>query len=443
MLKEYQKKQIINHPIISTDFELTENFSDDFQESEYLTNFRKNAWHQYQTMSFPLIKDEAWRRVNLDSLDISKLKLGGNSKTEISLPDFDKKIYSAQSVFCSGQKQIYLEDAVADSGVLLMTISDASRQYPEILKKILGQILPTDKDKFVSLSSALFEAGVLLYVPSGVKIEKPVRNIFISSDNQPVFLTRLLVFMEDASEVTFVQSFQSDSPSMNQALHIGVIEAVIEGTAKFNFVEIQDFGKNIWHISHEKIKVAESAEVNWFYAGLGSHFTKSFLELDLSGRRSAGKMKGIYFTDSDQFMDLDTRQNHLASNTTSDLLFKGILDDQSQSVWQGMIYVAPDTVNADGYQANRNLVLSSEAKTVSIPGLEILADEVRCTHGATVSEIDRDQIFYLTSRGIPRTEAEKLIVGGFIDEVLSEISHPEVKSAIQSKLLEKIDKAQL
>ncbi|HEX7975820.1 MAG TPA: SufD family Fe-S cluster assembly protein, partial [Anaerolineales bacterium] len=178
--------------------------------------------------------------------------------------------------------------------------------------------------------------------------------------------------------------------------------------------------------------------LDWIFGAVGSHLTKNFSDLDLVGQGATGRMSGFYFTDGVQHLDHDTQQNHLAQHTTSDLLFKGALRDRSRSVWQGMIYVAPGAQKTDGYQANRNLVLSSQARADSIPGLEILADDVRCTHGATVGKIDADQVFYLRSRGIPYNEAERLIVEGFFDPIMQRIPFEGVRARFQDAIIEKM-----
>jgi len=147
------------------------------------------------------------------------------------------------------------------------------------------------------------------------------------------------------------------------------------------FVELQSWGEHVYNFSHERVEVEKDGEVDWIFGAVGSHLTKNFSDLTLKGQGSRGRMSGFYFTDHEQHLDHDTQQNHLAQNTTSDLLYKGALVGHSRSVWQGMIYVAPGAAKTDGYQANRNLVLSPNARADSIPGLEILADDVRCTHG--------------------------------------------------------------
>jgi Fe-S cluster assembly protein SufD len=212
----------------------------------------------------------------------------------------------------------------------------------------------------------------------------------------------------------------------------------VESGANLRFVELQSFGTNVWNFTHERARVGKDANLDWIFGALGSHVTKNFSDLDLVAEGASGRMSGFYFTDSDQHLDHDTQQNHLAPHTTSDLLFKGALKDRSRSVWQGMIYVAPGAKKTDGYQANRNLVLSPKARADSIPGLEILADDVRCTHGATVGKIDPEPIFYLRSRGIPKADAERLVVEGFFDPIMQRIPFEGVRNRFQQAILEKL-----
>ena len=205
-----------------------------------------------------------------------------------------------------------------------------------------------------------------------------------------------------------------------------------------HFVELQSFGKNVWNFSNERARVERNGSIDWIFGAIGSHVTKNFTDLDLVGEGAVGKMSGFYFTNGNQHLDHDTQQNHLAPHTTSDLLFKGALLGESHSVWQGMIYVAPGAAKTDGYQANRNLILSNHSHADSIPGLEILADDVRCTHGATVGKIDKDEVFYLLSRGIPKQEAERLIVEGFFDPIMQRIPFEGVRSRFQKYIHNKM-----
>jgi Fe-S cluster assembly protein SufD len=221
-------------------------------------------------------------------------------------------------------------------------------------------------------------------------------------------------------------------------MHAGIIEINVEPRANLTFVELQSWGDHVWNFNHKRAQVGRDANFDWVFAAVGSKLTKDFSDLDLIGEGAVGRMSGFYFTDGNQHLDHDTQQNHLAPNTMSDLLFKGALKDQSRSVWQGMIYVAPVAQKTDGYQANRNLLLSRQARADSIPGLEIMADDVRCTHGATVGKIDPDELFYLRSRGINLPDAERLIVQGFFDPIMQRIPFDGVRDRLNQVITRKM-----
>jgi Fe-S cluster assembly protein SufD len=250
-------------------------------------------------------------------------------------------------------------------------------------------------------------------------------------------IAHILVWLDEGAEATFV--YESASPTESgQSLFNALVEIYVGANANLRFVELQTLGENVWNFTHERALVDRDASLDWIFGAVGSHLTKNFSEINLVGQGSTGKMSGFYFADRDQHLDHDTQQNHLAPHTTSDLLFKGALLDNSRSVWQGMIYVAPGAVKTDGYQANRNLVLSNKARADSIPGLEILADDVRCTHGATVGKIDAEQVFYLMARGIPRREAERLIVEGFFDQIMLRIPFEGIRNRFQESIEQKM-----
>ena len=178
--------------------------------------------------------------------------------------------------------------------------------------------------------------------------------------------------------------------------------------------------------------------MDWVFSAIGSKLTKSFLDLDLVGNGAWGRMSGFYFAAGKQHMDHDTQQNHRAEGQTSDLLFKGALRDGSRSVWQGMINVEPGAQKTDGFQANRNLLLAKEARADSIPGLEIQADDVRCTHAATISKLEEEHLFYLMSRGIHLEEARKVVVDGFFDPIMERIPFEGVRERLKSSVVDKM-----
>jgi len=247
----------------------------------------------------------------------------------------------------------------------------------------------------------------------------------------------VIVWLEEGASLTYVHEAASPTES-GQALHAGIVEISVGQGANLRFVELQSWGEHVWNFSHERARVEQDGNLEWVCGAIGSHLTKNFSDIDLVGQGAIGKMSGFYFTDGNQHFDHDTQQNHLAPNTTSDLLFKGALKDNSRSVWQGMIYVAPGAQRTDGYQANRNLSLSANARADSIPGLEILADDVRCTHGATVGKIDPELVFYLQSRGLPPDVAERMVVEGFFDPVMQRIPFEGVRERLRTGIRNKM-----
>lgn len=277
-----------------------------------------------------------------------------------------------------------------------------------------------------------------MYVPRGVRVDAPLHSLIWGSPINYANISHVLVYLEPDANVTYVHEVASETLSGGQSIQASNIEMYVGPNANLRFVELQSWGRHVWNFTHERVHVDRDAQVDWIFGAIGGHLTKNFAELDLIAPGSTGKMSGFYFTDQDQHLDYDSQQNHLAPHTTSDLLFKGALVEQSRSVWQGMIYVAPGADKTDGYQANRNLLLSRGARADSIPGLEILADDVRCTHGATVGKIDEEQIFYLMARGIPRVDAERLIVEGFFDPIMQRIPFEGVRERFQSAISEKM-----
>jgi Fe-S cluster assembly protein SufD len=212
----------------------------------------------------------------------------------------------------------------------------------------------------------------------------------------------------------------------------------VRENAKLDYVNVQDWDRKAYNFTTERAVVGRDSTLHWIVGGIGSRMTKSFIDCSLVGSGSTALMSGIFFGDGRQHLDYDTQQNHMAPHTTSDLLYKGALKSKARSVWQGMIKVLPDAQKIDGYQANRNLILEKTARADSIPGLEIEADDVRCTHGATISQLDADELFYIRSRGLPYQDAQRLIVQGFFTPVIDRIPLQGVREQLTSEILKKL-----
>ena len=410
--------------------------------SGQILDYYQRAWQVYQGLKLPTLADEAWRRTDIRNLQLDSLQISNPNQqmpvpSDLLEPLTDSK-HGGQIVISQGTAQISLEKSLQDQGVVFTDLQTAYRDYPKLVEKILGKLINLEEDKFGSLAASMARTGVFLYVPKHVKVQTPLHSLFWASGTNAAFFSHYLVYLDEGSEVTYVHESSSPSQGQKQSMHSGLMEIFVGQEAKLTFVELQSWGDNIWNFTHERINVERDGKVDWIFGALGSHLTKNFSDLNLVGEGSTGKMSGFYFTQGSQHLDHDTQQNHLAPHTTSDLLFKGALVGESRSIWQGMIYVAPNASKTDGYQANRNLVLDRRARADSIPGLEILTDDVRCTHGATVGKIDQEQIYYLESRGLPRTDAERLIVEGFFDPIMQRIPFEGVKNRFQRAIIEKM-----
>jgi Fe-S cluster assembly protein SufD len=428
--------------------------------ASFLRDYRSRAWEAYERLPLPTTTDEAWRRTDIRGLSGLSFSTAAypeqNTLTRpLSLKERVKLVEQAsgiphdllspltgeahggQMVMTPGSAITSLDPDLAAKGVIFTDWLTAERKHADLLANILGQVICADEGKFAGLAAALATQGVLVYVPRNVHLEQPLHSLLWGPGGGQAFFSHILVWVEEGASLTYVHEAASPNEQLN-SLHAGIVEIHLGQGANFHFVELQSWGEHVWNFSHERARVTRDANLDWIFGAVGSKLTKNFTDLDLVGEGATGRMSGFYFTDGTQHLDHDTQQNHMAAHTTSDLLFKGALKDHSRSVWQGMIYVAPGAMKTDGYQANRNLVLSPKAHADSIPGLEILADDVRCTHGVTVGKIDPEQVFYLKSRGIPSSEAERLIVEGFFDPIMERIPFEGVRGRFQEAIQTKI-----
>ena len=410
--------------------------------SGLVADYRAHAWEAFKRQALPDVSLEAWRRTHIHAMPLDSFKLASTASNFPSLPDdllnpLVADQHGGQIVLFPGGSKIDLDSSLAKQGIIFTDFKTAQEKHPEIVARILGQTVNVEEGKFAALAGAFSQNGVLLYVPKHVKVDQPFHSILWGPGVNLAHISHLLILLDEGASATYVH--ESASPTeLGDALHAGIVEIKVMAGASLKFVELQSWGKHVWNFSHERIRVERDGNLDWIFGAIGSKLTKNFSELDLAGEGATGRMSGFYFTDGSQHLDHDTQQNHLAPHTTSDLLFKGALKGKSRSVWQGMIYVAKGAEKTDGYQANRNIVLDEGARADSIPGLEILADDVRCTHGATVGKLEEEPIFYLKSRGIPQQDAERVVVEGFFDPIMQRIPFEGVRERFHLAILEKM-----
>jgi Fe-S cluster assembly protein SufD len=420
--------------------------SAELDEPEWLLQRRMEAWNLVQSMSMPSMKDEPWRRTDIRSLPSSTAKLGRVDDVDIDTDLVQPMADNAEEALIIMQPgmdpEIRGHEDLQRLGVTFSPWQEAVKSDADFLQKYMGTVVSDDEGKFAALSTALGRDGIVIHVPRDVELNIPLHSVLWAPGSGMAVFSRVLLVIEDGASVTYIHESASPSKSEGELIHAGILELFIGEGANLKFIEIQNWGRHVWNFTHERAHIEGDGNLDWIFGAAGSYLTKDFSDLVLAGEGAHGRMSGFFFADGEQHLDHDTQQDHLSPNTTSDLLFKGALKDKSRSVWQGMIYVAPGAQNTDGYQANRNLLLSDNARADSIPGLEILADDVRCTHGATIGQLEVEPVYYLMSRGLPRDQAERLVVDGFFSPILERVPFEGVRGRfermIDQKMSEKV-----
>lgn len=417
-------------------------------EAEWMRARRLSAWRVLCDTPRPTRQDEAWRRTNLKALNLEASTalnvLPSPTQALRQAPSAWKKNLKGQDIsggllsVDNAAIETHLADDVAARGVIFTDLGAALREHPDLVEPhFMTSIVRPGDGYFAALHGAFWRSGMFLYVPRDVHVPRPLLN-YTWLGQADSALPHTLVVMEPGSRAALIDEFGSAGKSNGAALSVGSVEIVLGAGAQLDYVNIQGWGRDVLNFTSERALVGQDATLHWVAGHLGSQLTKTFVDAVLDGPGAKALLSGVYFADGAQHLDLDTEQNHLYPNTTSDLLYKGALKGRARTVWQGMIRVAPAAQRTDGYQANRNLLLSDHARSDSLPGLEILADDVRCTHGSTVGQLDPEEIFYLMARGIPRVEAEQLLVNGFFAPVLDRIPLRGVREQLQAAIAHKV-----
>jgi Fe-S cluster assembly protein SufD len=318
---------------------------------------------------------------------------------------------------------------VTESGIEIVSAPDGITFEP-LPADYPSQLIPDD-DKFAMENLAQWQHGLLVRVPKGVELDRPLY-VQVTSNGGSLYW-RMVVEAEEGARFTLIEDLSSAGED-TLAYTNAVVELFVHPRAKLEYVSLQNLSRETWHFGRHKAWLERDSELDWVIGGFGSKRGKVWIENDLAGPGATSRVTGAYFADGDQHLDYDTFQEHIAPNTESDFAFKGALRENASAVWRGMIRVEADAQKTNAYQENRNLLLSDQAHADSIPGLEIMANDVRCTHGATLGRVNREELFYLMARGLSRAEAERLIVRGFFQDVLDRIELAPVREALGAAL---------
>ena len=410
-------------------------------EPAWLTQRRREAFARFQALPWPSAQDEEWRRTDIRGFRLDAFspptaeRTGSEARFGILSQALD-----AQGVASVEHRDGGLArgaDPVLPKGAILLDLAQAAREHPELVKRhLFTQTIAGGDDVFAALHAAFWTSGTLFYVPRGVELEAPVLSA-IGLSGGAVDLSHTLVVLEEGARAVFAREMAS-LEGADAALHAGGLEITVAAGARLEMVDVQNWNQATWHFSHERAVLGRGATLNWTVGGLGGRLARVNQEVVLDGSGSSARVNGVLFTTGRQHLAYSTRQDHRAPHTTSDLLYKGALKDRSRIVWKGMIRVEKAGQRTDAYQRNDNLILSDRARADSIPGLEIEANDVRCTHGATAGRVDEDMIFYAQARAIPRADAVRLIVQGFFANVLDRIGVEAARETLRDAVASQI-----
>ncbi|MCS7263704.1 MAG: Fe-S cluster assembly protein SufD [Armatimonadetes bacterium] len=423
-------------------------------EPVWVQELRYKAWDVFEQTPMPTPKDEEWRRTDLKAFRLTEY-------LPISLPNYDgvsslDVLPNELQVFLHpgseegnvagllvhhGSKAVYrwLSDEVERKGVIFTDIATALREHSDLLNGRLHQLVLPSENKFVALHAALMNSGAFVYVPPRVRLELPLHLFFWLDAERSSLFDHLLIVADRESEVIVMAHYASPQGEFS-ALSSGAVEIFAEPSSQVYFISLQEWGNRVYDFHFVRANIRRDAYMRWVLTAFGGKLWRVNCHSKLVELGASTDMLGMSVGSGIQQFDHHTFQEHVAPQCKSDLLFKVVLMDRASSIYRGLIKVHKNAQGTDAYQANRNLLLSPKAKADSMPLLEIEANEVRCTHGATIGRVDEHQLFYLMSRGIARRQAEKIIVDGFLRPVIDKVPvqwfGEKMQELLDAKMLE-------
>ena len=404
----------------------------------WFKELQTSAWTEYQNEPLPVRTNELWRFSSVKSLELSDY---------LPAPEFSSdpsEVMSQRSYRQPAGRLVFANDtlvsaelfdsALKKSGVIFTALSDALEKHPDLLREhFMAQPAKLGSAKFAALHKALVRAGTFLWVPRNIEIRAPFEVFHLVEGDCATVYPHTLIIAEDNSKVTFIEHFVSSNPE-HRGFACGVNDLVLKRGSKLTYVSLQEWSRNFVSVQVNSTIAARDSEAVNLALNFGGRYSRLESVSRMIDRGARSDMLAITVARADQEFDQRTLQDHLKADTTSDLLYKNVLNDNARTVFSGLIKVEPGAHRTDAYQKVRNLLLSDDAEANSMPGLEILADDVRCTHGATSGQIEPEELFYLKSRGIDDLAAKKLIARGFLNEVVARLPEAELSEYLQKQI---------
>ena len=402
---------------------------------QWLSDLRIEAAEGLDGVLPPSADEEVWRYSRIRDLDLDQF---GSlvSQVESTGPSaiWPEPGTTAATLFL---RNGWIEDVTISAEAEALGVTVGRLSDNENGSGYLGSVEGAPADLFGHMNRAFGPEPLAVIVPDGVRLDAPIVILVHTDADSAAVFPRLFVSCDGDSDATVVEQHTSADV---RSMVAPVLEAAVGNDARLRHGLVQDLGREVWQLCHQTFQVGQNATLDSFVAGLGGCYARTRTDCRLMGRGGHASLTAAYHGEGEQTHDFRTFQEHVASDTTSELLFKGALDGASNSVYSGLIRVHPEAVRTRAYQTNRNIKLSPDAWAQSVPNLEIETDDVMCSHASTVSPVDQDQLFYLESRGVPTTIAERLLVEGFFGEVIDRAPTAAVGEALRSVLVERLDR---
>lgn len=383
----------------------------------WLATARTQAWEQYAAATYPTRKEELWKYTDLSRINWDSYQWGTTEDVIVSA----------------------LPKSVQDQGVIFTTLAAALKQHPALVQKYLGRITDTVNGKYGVENLALTDRGLFCFVPKGVKVEAPIHGEYRSTQDGATLFPRTIVVLEDGAEATFFDHYTS--PNVRGTPHAycnARVELYVAANARLHYLQLQNWHGGMLHLLEQHTELGRDAYLSATTITLGAHIAKSTIGANLNEPGAVSYLFGLGYANEKQQFDHHTMQTHLAPHTTSDLLYKMAINDHAKSTYTGIITMSPAAQKADAYQSNKNILLSKTARANTEPKLEILANDVRCTHGASVGNIDNEQLYYLQSRGLNHEDARDMIVHGFFEDLIGKLPNAELQTAVRAAVNAKL-----
>jgi Fe-S cluster assembly protein SufD len=384
---------------------------------------------------------EEWKRVDIRAFRSDKFEIPTPNQSAAAFGTLlaDRAEFAGIVTHIdAGCTRATLDEKWSKKGVLFGNLSDLVRDHGEVLRPhLMTSAVKPNADRFAAWHAAFWTGGTVLYVPRNVQVTEPLYSLIGMSRDGAADFSHTLIILEDGASATLLEETSSASPDA-AGLHVGAVELLLAPGSNLRYVQLQNWNEKVWHFAHQGGRVDRDASLQWTVGGLGAKLAHIHQDVHLDGRGSSAEVNGVTFATERQVLSYYTQQSHNAPNTRSDLLYKDVVRDRARCIWRGMIKVAEGAQQTDGYQRNDSLLMSEDCRVDAIPGLEIEADDVRCTHGATCGRVDEEQLFYCMCRGMNRSEAMHMIVEGFFqrvyDRIPVEIVRETLGQAVERKL---------